>query len=280
MLFLKKKKGLILATQVALVAGFSYSFYSYVQAEVEPVNVYVFNKDLEVNSEVTKADLSRISVPAKAVTSDFALNVDDIVGKYVQTDVYANQFAYKKQLVDKGDIDIFDSMDMSKLRKISIPASFVNTFAGDIERGDKVDIVFTGEGKKETQTGDTAFRYSKVFLQNVPVYNVSTDEGYRFVNSADRTKTESEGYDSGESILTEASSGDLGIVTLAVTMDQAEEITARLSAGEVRLIGRFDEAQSYETMGYVIGEFGKVFAEQANVETGRATINDDNAFMK
>lgn len=276
---MKNKRGLILGMQMALVVGFSFSFYQYVQNEVEPKEVYVFNKDLDVNTQITKSDLKKVTIPAKAITKDFALDAKDIVGKYLTTKSFANQFVYGKQLVEKENVDPFDSMDMSKLRKISLPVNYLDSFAGDIKRGDKVDLVFTGNGAKQTSMGETEFKYSKVFLQNVYVYNVATDEGYKFESHANITKGESQEVKEGEEIDTKAESGDIAVVTLAVTLQQAEEISARLSTGEVKLLGRYDDNQSYETLGYVIGEFGKVFAEQANAETGRATINEDKEFQ-
>lgn len=274
---MKKKRGLMIGAQVALVVGFSFSFYQYVQNEVQPKEVYVFNKDLPVNTQVTKADLTKVTVPAQAITTDFALSGKDIVGKYVTTKTFANQFVYKQQLVEKDKVDPFDSMDMSKLRKISLPVNYLDTFAGDIERGDQVDIVFTGEGVKKTAQGDSTFKYSKVFLQNVYVYNVATDDGYKFTGHAHKSKGDGGGS---EKIDTSADNGEIAVVTVAVTLDQAEEITARLKSGDVRLLGRFDENQSYETLGYVIGDFGKVFTEKANAETSRATINEDNQFQE
>lgn len=282
MQFLKKKRGLMMGAQVALVVGFSFSFYQYVQNEVQPKEVYVFNKDLPVNTQVTKSDLAKVSIPAKAITKDFALDGKDIVGKYVTTKTFANQFVYQKQLVKKDEVDPFDNMDMSKLRKISLPVTYLDSFAGDIERGDKVDLVFTGKGVKEDASGqEQEFKYSKVFLQNVYVYNVATEKGFKFTNHSDRAKGEVPGAkQDGQKIDTTGNDDEIGVVTVAVTLDQAEEITARLSSGEVRLLGRFDDNQSYETLGYVVGNFGKVFAEKANAETGRATINEDNQFQK
>ncbi|PLS19688.1 Flp pilus assembly protein CpaB [Bacillus sp. M6-12] len=278
---MKKKRGLMIGVQVGLVVAFSFSFYQYVQNEVQPKEVYVFKNDLPVNTQITKNDLEKVTIPAKAITTDFALDANDIVGKYVTTKTFGNQFVYKQQLVEKEDVDPFDSMDMSKLRKISLPVDYLNSFAGDIERGDKIDLVFTGQGVKGSANGSEGeFKYSKVFLQNVYVYNVATEDGFKFESHANRTKgSESEDAE-GEKIDTSADESKIGVVTVAVTLDQAEEITARMKSGEVRLLGRFDDNQSYETLGYVVGEFGKVFSEKANAETGRATINEDNQFQK
>lgn len=270
---MKKKRLLVIGLQSALVVGFSFTFYQYVQNEVQPREVYVYNKDLDVNTLVSKNDLAKVTVPAKAVTKDFALDVKDIVGKYVTTKTFANTFVYEKQLVEIDEVNPFDSMDMSTLRKISLPIDYINGFGGDIKNGDKVDLVFTGEGTKVENDQEKAFKYSKVFLQNVYVFGVSTEDGKEYVKPAETNE-----YEEGEKIDTSANNGEIAVVTLAVTLEQAEEINARLSSGEVKLLGRFDDNKSYETLGFVLGEFGKVYAEKANAETGRATINEDSEF--
>lgn len=268
---MKKKRALVIGAEIAIVAGFSFAFYQYVQNEVQPTEVYQFKHDLEANTKVTKDDLKVVTVPASAVTKDFAVDAKDVVGKYVSTDVFADTYVYKQALVEKDDLDPFKSLDLSKLRTISIPVNLETASAGQIKKGDKVDLMFTGEGEKDNKS----FIYSKVFLQNVYVYSVTTDEGYAYVDTSNVSKSEAEEGKEGKKISTSAEDGSLANVTLAVTLEQAEEISARLKSGEVRLLGRFDDSESYETLGYVVGEFGKVFAEQANAETGRATINED-----
>jgi len=104
------------------------------------------------NTAVTMDDLVVKTVPANAmnVSNDFALSFNkDMKDHYVNSKVFANQFVYKKQLVTLDKTDPFDSMDLSQLRKISIPLSYVDGFAGNLEHGDKIDIAFVGQGKKK-----------------------------------------------------------------------------------------------------------------------------------
>ncbi|WCK56924.1 Flp pilus assembly protein CpaB (plasmid) [Aneurinibacillus sp. Ricciae_BoGa-3] len=278
---MKKKRAIILGMQLAIVAGFSLAFYNYTQNEVQPKQVYVFNKDIGVNTQVTQADLSAVSIPSKAVSTNFAVNPKDIVGKYLNSNAYKGQYVYKQELVRKDQTDPFASMDMSKLRKISIPVTYVDSFAGNIKRGDKVDLVFTGEGTKNIGGQQTPFKYSKVFLQNVYVYNVATDDGYKYVDHSTKSKAEIAGANaSSQKIDTSSSNNKIGIVTLAVSLDQAEEIQVRENGGKVSMVGRFDDNQSYETLGFVLGDYSKVFADKASAETGRATIVDNNQYQK
>lgn len=268
---MKRKRTIILALQLLLVVVTAWSFVNYVQKEVQPVTAYVFARDMDANTQITEADIRAVTVPAKALSNEFALKKEDIVGKYAASKVYANTFVYKKQLAEEGEVDPFESMDLSKYRKISLPISYVDGFGGNIKRGDRVDLIFTGSGTKKGEDGtEQRFEYAKVFLQDVLVYNVTTGEGLPYI---DKTENYEQTQSSGEKIDTTANSGDLAVVTLAVTLDQAEEIAARLNAGQIRLVARFDEHQSYETLGFVLGEYSKIFTAPANVETGRATIN-------
>lgn len=269
---MKKKRTLILGLQLCLLVVTAFSFMTYTQNEVKPMKAYVFNKDMEVNQKITAADVNEVTIPASAVTSDFALNPKDFVDKYVNTKVYANTFVYGKEISEEGKLDPFESMDLTKYRKISLPIGYVDGFGGNLKRGDAVDIVFTGQGKKKDDAGvEQEFQYSKTFLQNVLVYNVTTSDGYEFV---DHSKGDVTKNVAGEKIDTSSSSSELAVVTLAVTLDQAEEITARMTNGKLRLVSRFDQHESYETLGFVLGDYSKVYSAPANAETGRSTINE------
>ncbi|MFF2531573.1 Flp pilus assembly protein CpaB [Brevibacillus sp. NPDC058079] len=269
---MKKKRTIILGLQLCLLVVTAFSFMTYTQNEVKPVTAYVFNKDLKVNQKITAADVKEVSVPQSAVTQDFSMDTKEFLDKFVGTDVYAGSFIYDKQIKEEGQLDPFESMDLTKYRKISLPISYVEGFGGNVQRGDSVDLVFTGTGKKKDEKGvEQNFQYSKAFLQDILIYNVTTSEGYQFVDHSQANLNEKS--QSGEQIDTSASSDELAVVTLAVTLDQAEEITARMNAGKIRLVSRFDENESYETLGFVLGEYSKVYSAPANAETGRATIN-------
>lgn len=273
---MKKKRLMILVLQVCLIIGFAFSFYTYVQKEIQPTEVYVFNSTIEdINTEIQAKHIKKVTVPAKAVTSDFAKDAKDIVGKYVTTKVYKGQYVYSNQLIERENIDPFESMDLSSLRKISLPINYEDGLAGNIKRGDKIDLIFTGEGTiRNDQGSQDKYNYSKVFLQDISVYSVTTKDGYKFIDHS----TYVQGYignENAQEIDIDAVSDELAVITLAVTLEQAEEIEARMSKGKVRLLGRFENSESYETLGYVLGDYAKIFSGNANAETGRVTIVED-----
>ena len=61
-------------------------------------------------------------------------------------------------------------------------------------------------------------------------------------------------------------------ISLVVTPEQAEQIEARRLAGELKFVKRFLESESHETLGFVIGNYGKIFSGNANAETGSIQI--------
>lgn len=271
---MKKKKLVMVFLQFALVVGFSASFYTYVQKEVEPTKVYTYSKDLNIKDEVK---LEVTEIPASAVQDGMVVaNKDnkreDLEKKVANTKVSKGQFVYERQLDKAENIDPFATLDLSKYRKISLPITYVDGFGGDIKHGDRVDLVFTGQGKKAVDGQEQTFQYSKTFLQDVLVYNVTTDTGFRFDDHSAKMEGEVE-EGGGEEIQASATDGDLAVVTLAVTLDQAEEIQARKSLGAISFASRFDDHQSYETLGFVIGDYEKIYSAPANAETGRGTIN-------
>lgn len=264
---MRKKKTILLIVQFLLLICAGISLNAYVQNQVKPVQVYVFNKVIEPSTEIGEGDIVKKSIPQEAVTEDFVTNPEDILGKFTSTKVFPNQFVISSLVTEGKNLDPFETVDLSELRKISLPINYVDGFAGNIKRGDTVDLIYTGVGEKETEMGSKEeFMYSKAFLQNIMVFNVATGDGYRFDDHSHIAKGEiPEGLE-GEEITTSGDSDEIAVLTLAVTLDQAEEILTRMQSGKVKVVGRFNESESYETLGFVLGEYENVFSGQANVE--------------
>lgn len=238
---MKKKRITILILQVGITIVCALLLLSYTQKKLSPVNVYVYNKDFqEIGEEVKEEDIKQTSIPKSAVIEAFATKKEDIVGKKMDTKALSGQYIYKDSLVDEDDLDEFEVMDLSEYRKISLPIDFVDGLSGNIKKGDKLDLIYTGENK---DNGEVI--YSKAFLQDVLVYSINTDEGYKFKDKSD--------YYPGDHANEEAEEPQkLGIITLAVTLQQAEEIEARTTAGLVRYAARFAGSEDYETIGFTL----------------------------
>ncbi len=232
---------------------------------------------MPTGTKVNPEDIKLVTIPRKAIlTKQLSTNSAEIVNKYVMTQVFKNSFVYTPQLNGEEGIDPFTRLDLSRLRKITLPISYSTGFAGEIKRGDRVDLMFVGEGKiKSGGESSDSFTYSKIFMQDVIVYNVATENGFKFANHSKYTQDEiaSGVSNSGQSISVDAKgSGELGILILAVTPEQAEEIATRQMSGEIQLLSRFSESETYETLGFVLGDYGKIFSGNANAETSKVML--------
>lgn len=261
----KKGKGIAMTFFTGgFVALFAGGVYVYTNTTIEPVTAYEFARDIPVNTKIDSTDLKQVKIPKSAVQDNMVLNPKDIVGKYNNTKVYNGEYVMKKNLVKKEDVDPFESIDLTKLRLITIPANYETALGGDIQRGDRIDLIYVGKESK----GDKNFTYAKTIMKDVLVYATNTDDGYEYVNKAQNVKGET--YESGQDIDdTSGDNGGLGSVTLAVTLQQAEEISSRIQTGKIQIIGRFDQSQDYDTTGYVNGDYEKVFSGTANAETNK-----------
>lgn len=283
---MKKKRMIILILQIVIVLLSVFMIMRYTNRKISPTEVYIYTRNIDDPSlPLGKEDIKKVVVPAEAISKDFARSEDEIIGKHVDAKVFAGQYVYRSQLVEREDVDVFATMDMSKYRKISLPISYVDAFAGNIKRGDTVDLVYTGSGtgagsfnddeeEEFSIGGNSGFTYSKVFMQDVLVYSVNSADGYKYIDHSQRLP----GYDeSKEEISAEAtSSGDLAIITFAVTLEQAEQIEARRKTGQISFLGRFDDSKSYNTLGYVLGNYQKVFSGQGFAETDNLMIEEDS----
>lgn len=277
---MKKKRTIILILQVIIVLASVFMIMRYTNNKISPTEVFVYTKNInDVSIPLTKKDIKKVTVPAEAITKDFARKEEDIIGKHVDGKVSAGQFIYNSQLVEQEDVDIFATMDLSKYRKISLPINYVNAFAGQIKKGDTIDLMYVGQGSKNSKDNEDedsggSFTYSKVFMQDVLVYSVNDAKGFEYKDHSQRDATYEEGK---EEISTETEqSGDLAIITLAVTLDQAEQIETRLNNGQIKFVGRFNDSKNYNTLGYVLGNYGKVFSGKGFAETDNLMIEEDD----
>ena len=259
----KNKKGAILLVQLALVGFFSVGMYSYMQKELTPVNVYVYKNRIAKNSEIEMADLTVKSIPANAKTAGFLTEkeVENIKKglMVVTTDVEPGQYAYSSQVQEGRKADPFETMELTNYRKISIPVSYETAAAGEISRGDRVDLAFVGKTVKGN--------YSKTFLQNVLVYSVTTGEGFEYVEHTKIKKSTTTAEDTSSDV----SADDLtapSLVTVAVPLKDAEEILARMQVGEDSIISRFETSENVNSVGfsYESNDEGRVTATQKAVE--------------
>ena len=225
--------------QVLITAGAVVGLYAFTQSQTQPERAYIMAQEIPSGTKIVSSDLKAIEIPGAGIRKGMVKDPKDVVGKYAASDLYSESYAMDDMFIQKDEIDPFESVDMNKLRKVSIPVEYTDAFGGNIKYGDRVDLAYTGKGENK-DNGD--FTYSKTFIQNVLVYSVTTDDGYRYADRSQRTDGQiatDEDVDT-----TDLSTGSLQTITLAVTPDQAEEIIARKEAGKVSVVGRFVDGEN------------------------------------
>ena len=268
-----KKKLIVLLIQIILILMFVFTYKQYVEFSLQPTEVYMYARNLDVGIKVTERDL--ITTPLSQMTLQnnmiLAGNKNEVLGKYTTVKAIKNTIVYKEQLGDISTVDKFASLDLSNSRVIALPASYETTVSGDLERGDRIDLMYTNGGATATtEEGSTSFSYAKIFMQNIPIYQLNTADGFRFIGHANQDPY----VVNEDGTKTSQSYSGISSISLIVTPEQAEEIHARLLTGSIVFVKRFEESETHETLGFVIGEYGKLFAGNANAETGNIQVSD------
>lgn len=252
----KNKKLIILILQLCLMAIFVIGTYTFSQKELELVEVYKYTKNINENVEIEVSDLQKVSIPQSAVDKNF-LTSDDYNkiaegNKVLATRVEAGQYAYSNQIMDGNKVDPFEKIDLSKYRKVTIPANYASSVSGEISRGDRIDLAYVGQA--EGSTGEVL--YSTVFMQNVLVYSVNTSDGFEYVEHSQIKKSQMYGTEVVENASNDALDyeNEIALITLAVPMKDVEEIIARSNSGKISVVGRFDTSVDTDAPGYYIGK--------------------------
>lgn len=253
---MKKMKLVGMLAQGVVLVGLSGGFFLYTQTQINPKQVFTYSRDIPVNTELTEGDFIKKVIPNDGVTKEMITDLNDVVGKVTTVQTFKGEYAIKNQLTDKENTDVFLDMDLSGYRKLALQTDYTNAAGGNIKKGDTVDLYFIGKG--EGTNGD--FVYSKAFMQDVLVYNVIDDSARKYIDQSEGTSTivDSEGNP--------VESGGLSVITLAVTPEQAEEITARLSEGSIKVIGRFADSVDVNSSGYVIGNYTNIPSSKGSPE--------------
>lgn len=254
----KHKKILMTASQAILMGAFVAGTYVVVKKEMQPEKAYILTQGIPSGTKIIESDLKAVEIPGSAIQKGMIKDAGDVVGKYSSAALHSSSYAMESMFVQKDEIDPFEQEDMSKLRKISIPVEYTDGLGGNIQYGDRVDLAYIGKGTKKDSNDE--YTYSKTFIQDVLVYSVTTDDGFKYADRSQRT--EDDAAREGESSAT----GTLQTVTLAVTPEQAEEIVARKESGTIQVIGRFAESEDGDTAGFIVGEYDTFFSGNASAE--------------
>lgn len=275
------KKPVLLIIQLLLVIIAFFAVILYVRKETQPMTVYQFTRDIKYDAEkdylLQPSDVQAISIAKSAVTPNIITNIGDIQGKYLNCDVYAGEYIINNHLKEEGDAEDPIAKLGSDYRLITLPVSMSTTLGGTIETGETIDLMYSGTGSTEDEaTGESySFTYTKLFMQNVMVYKMTQADGSDYVP-----------YDSGSEQLTSGTTeslngeentggGSPAYMTLAVSVSQAEEIYARTLTGNISFVKQLDQSEEVTPLGFVVGEYSKIFLGQGNAESNGLYVDSD-----
>jgi len=265
---MKRKRILIIIIEFVLLLTVMGGIYYYTQSEIAPTKVFIFNSNMATGEIITKDKLAVVELPASAINANFLREQEKIIGNVVSTDVTEGQYVLTDLVTEENNVDKLKTMDKTKLRLISFPVEMDTSLSGDIEKGDVIDLVYLSTSSN-IQTGED-FTYSKIFLSNIVVWSVNTEDGYEYssktdANNADEGVTAPAGT---ETISMTESDGKLASITVAVTGPQAEQIAARAMSGKLQILGRFPEGEDVESTGYTVNQYSDVYAGNVDPEKG------------
>lgn len=271
-----KRGTLILCAQLIALLVFVIIFIKFGSDKINPEQVFAYSRDLSAGDKIAEEDLIVVPISSMTKTIDMFTVADaaNVVGKRVSTDVYTNNIVYAAQLtdIDESGSEVI-LQDLSNKVLYSMPVDYTEGVAGNLKAGDRIDLMFTHTGSVSDGENENSFTYSKIFMREIMIYNINTGDGYKFVDHSEIYEAEIETASDTNNML-ELTSSEPTSITLILTPEQAEQLSARRAVGNVKLLKRFDETQTHETLGFVIGNYGKIFSGNANAETANLQIVD------
>lgn len=304
------KKSVLLLIQLGLLLVAGLLVFLFIRGETETVTAYRYVRTIEYDADegyqIQPSDVKEVQVPKNAVNELFVLSSQQMMRelseeekaenkenknedgkldtKFIACTVHEGEYVMLSHLSSEGKVvDPIEELG-DDYRLITMPVSMSTTLAGEIKTGDYIDLLYTGKGSKENEeTGESFnFTYTKLFMQEVLVYKMYKNDGTEYIpysqmgneNVSQNLTLGSEKDVNGDG----TGSGAIGTpayMTLAVSVSQAEEIYARMQVGSISYVGRLDQSKPVQPLGYVVGEYSKIFFGQGNAETNGLYIDSD-----
>ena len=234
--------------------------------QVQPTKVYRFTKALPANTVITYSDVEAIEIPYSAVTTDFVVLEEDLIGQATKSEVYPGQYVFTAQLKDAEELTAFDALDLSDKVKVTLPISNLSQAVGGLlNSGDVVDLYYTAAYEKSGDAVSNGSFYTTRFMEEVVIYKVLNGTANETHNNIETGEVE-KNPETGEVV---ANVGDIAHVVVAVTAEQALEIQTRLKTGSISMIGRFDE-----TINKPVQDF--ILSPGDGVEYGFSSVEKEN----
>lgn len=141
--------------------------------ETKMYTILVASRDIPARSVITEDMISEMEVPFKSESSQFYNDIDDILGKYVTTKIYA-EVQFHKDNVDTSLNEELSLKISGNMRAVSVGIPGNSGIANLIKPGDRVDVVVYLPELKQDQILVRP-DITKMILQNVEVLAIDQD---------------------------------------------------------------------------------------------------------
>lgn len=281
----KKRKFQNLIGLLAIMVGGILALTLWIANAKKSVTIYDFARTIQYdeksNYALTLNDVVEAQILAADVKEEYITDPQEIIGKYITGTAYKGQHIMKHQLQsDPTYVEVSGISELADYRKFYLPIGYANAFAGDIEAGDTVDLLWAENGgglstdRTDGVTGSENginYNQARIVMCNIPIYQIYTADGsvYNKKTTDPETLNKFKGQDAatlqGED--GEQPTGAPAYVALTVTVEQYEELYVRNQTGTLSLVSRFKESQDVESNGYLVIKDGL-----ANVYTGKGNL--------
>ena len=202
---------------LAVTAGGALAFgtYNYMQhlppktVSMPTQQVVVAASDLDIGTELTRADIRIIDWPANAVPANAFSDPKDVIGRGIVLPIIQNEPILPMKLASVEAGSGLPPAIPPGLRAVSVRVNEVIGVAGYVLPGTRVDVVAT-----VSPTGQTTDMTSKVVLTNVQVLAAGT----KIERDTDKNKPMA-----------------VSVVTLLVDPEEAERLTLASTEGKIQL---------------------------------------------
>lgn len=215
-------------------------------AKENTTEIVRMKKDVKIGQEITEKDVEIVEVGAYNLPADVLKKSEDVVGKYVSSELLAGEYVLPKKISDTPASEnayLYNLTGEKRAISVTIP-SFAGGLSGKLISGDIVSVIAVDF----RESGETVVPDELQYVEVIAV-------------------TDKEGYDEDEVIVTADGEEEPDLpetITLLVTPAQANILAELEADGEIHLSlvyrGTADNAQKF------IAAQEKLLAELAEAE--------------
>lgn len=215
-------------------------------AKENTTEIVRMKKDVKIGQEITEKDVEIVEVGAYNLPADVLKKSEDVVGKYVSSELLAGEYVLPEKISDTPASEnayLYNLTGEKRAISVTIP-SFAGGLSGKLISGDIVSVIAVDY----RESGETLVPDELQYVEVIAV-------------------TDKEGYDENEVVVTADGEEEPDLpetVTLLVTPAQANILAELEADGEIHLSlvyrGTFENAQKF------IAAQEKLLAELAEVE--------------